>query len=135
MACFNNGKYLVVLLFLLIMPVSAISCELTFDGSQFLRSSYSKGISPETNCHVADVNGNRFYSLPNKSCKVTFSTSSWLNKDWAFKSIQGMGTFSVQRSSSGINIIIKKKGGFRLTKVTLQSQTVSCKNTTVEAVL
>lgn len=135
MPCSNNFKYIHVLLFLLIVPVSGVACELTLDGSQFLRTSYAKGVSPDTNCHVANINENKFYSLPNKPCKVTFSTSSWLNEDWGFKSIQGMGTFTVQGAGADIKIIIKKKGGFRLTKVTLQSQTISCENTTVENVL
>lgn len=135
MSCSNNGKYILVLLLTSIAPVFGGACVLTFDGSQFLQISYGKGVSPETDCYVVNVNKNKFYSLPKQSCKVTFSTSSWLNEDWAFKSIQGMGTFKVNISDSNINIIIAKKGGFRLTNITLESETVSCKKTTVEEVL
>lgn len=132
MQCSYTNQY--ILLFLMI-PVSSTSCELTFDGDQFLKSSYSKGISPENNCYVANINENRFYSLPSESCTVNFSTSSWLDKEWSFKSIQGTGTFSVQKSSSGINVIIKEEGGFRLKNVTLQSKIANCENITVEDVL
>lgn len=131
----SSINYKFAVLIMLFSPLPGISCELKFDGSEFLRSSYAKGISPITNCLEANFNDNKFYSLPNKSCEVTFSKSSWLNQEWNFKSIQGSGTFSVQMDGDDLKVIIRKQGGFHLNSVTLQSQTVSCNNITVDAVL
>lgn len=135
MFCSNKFEYLVILLLVLIFMPNAISCELDFDGSQFLKESYSKGASPTSTCFETNVNENKFYAFPDKICELIFTKSGWLDDDWRFEGIQGGGTFNVKKYRGGITVELEASGGFRLNSITLHSDTADCDKTTLDMVL
>ncbi|ABM04681.1 hypothetical protein Ping_2979 [Psychromonas ingrahamii 37] len=131
----NKFKIRVLLLFGLIYPLYANTCDLEFDGSEFLEASYSKGISPGSTCYEINISKNLFFAFPDKPCELTFARSGWLNDGWDFKGIQGSGTFSTKISDTDFIVIIDATGGFRLNSIMLHSDADNCENTTLETVL
>lgn len=131
----NKLKITTALLFGLIYPLYAISCDLEFDGSQFLEASYRKGLSPGSTCYETNISENLFFALPDKPCELTFPRSGWLNDGWDLKGIQGGGTFSIKMSDSDLTVIIDAAGGFRLNSIMLHSDANNCENATLATVL
>lgn len=119
----------------LMSPLYALSCDLEFDGHQFLEASYSKGISPGSTCYETNISENLFFAFPDKPCELTFPQSGWLNDGWDFKGIQGDGTFSIKMSETHLTVIIDAAGGFRLNSVMLHSDADNCENATLATVL
>jgi hypothetical protein len=75
MPCLNKFKIKIIMTLLsgLIYPLYANTCELEFNGSQFLEVSYSKGLSPGSTCYETNISKNLFFAFPDKPCELTFS--------------------------------------------------------------
>lgn len=129
------GRYIFIAILYIVFPVTAITCEIEFDGGQFLQESHESGIRPKSTCYVVDMNNNNFYAYPNKPCTLIFSDDSWLKNEWSFNRIEGVGTFSTQKSDVGMTISIDAKGGFRLNRIILNSDLVSCDEVSISGVL
>lgn len=126
---------IISVLFVSTFSVNSFSCDIDFDGSLFLKESYSKGASPQSTCHTANAIENKFYAFPDKTCDVIFNNNGWLTQGWSFKGIQGGGTFKVHKTASSITIVLQAAGGFKLKKVTLHSNKDNCDHITLAKVL
>lgn len=103
-------------------PKTGTTCNITFDGSEFLSFAAQRGIEvmEASACYQVSLSNNAFYAHPDSVCELRFPNSDWLVDGARFHKIQGNGNFSTSITPAGLSIKIKKESGFFMDKVVVR---------------